>query len=44
MANIEKLLLIIRSLSSPLGNRLNEIMRVFDCNPDWPICMYDFSF
>lgn len=19
-------------------------MKLFDCNPEWPICLYDFSF
>ena len=22
----------------------SEIMQIFNCNPDWPICLFDFTF
>jgi hypothetical protein len=31
-------------LSSNLDNREGELMKVYNCNPDWPICLYDFTY
>ena len=31
-------------INSNLDNRYHEVMRVFDCNQEWPICIYDFTF
>ena len=31
-------------INSNLDHRQHELMKVFNCNPDWPICIYDFTF
>ena len=24
--------------------RESDFMKIFNCNPEWPICMYDFTY
>ena len=31
-------------LTSNLDNREADLMKVFDCNPEWPICIFDFTY
>jgi hypothetical protein len=31
-------------LTSNLDNREGELMKVYNCNPEWPICLYDFTY
>ena len=31
-------------LNSNLDNREGELMKVYNCNPEWPICLYDFTY
>ena len=31
-------------LSSNLENRESDLMKVFNCDPNWPVCLYDFSY
>lgn len=28
----------------PLDKYEDEVMRVFNCNPQWPLCLFDFTF
>ena len=34
----------IRLINSNLDKREHELMKVFDCNTDWPLCLFDFTF
>ena len=29
---------------SNLDQKEADLMKVFNCNPDWPVCIYDFTF
>jgi hypothetical protein len=40
----EELLSSLRLINSNLDKREHELMRIFDCKPTWPICLYDFTF
>ena len=31
-------------INSNLDHREHELMKIFDCNPEWPICLFDFTF
>ena len=31
-------------MRSNLENRENDLMKVFNCNPEWPVCLYDFTY
>jgi len=31
-------------VNSNLDARESELMKVFNCNPEWPVCLYDFTF
>ena len=31
-------------MRSNLENRENDFMKVFNCNEDWPVCLYDFTY
>ena len=31
-------------LGSNLENREGELMKSFNCNPLWPVCLYDFTY
>lgn len=31
-------------INSNLDGKEKELMKVFNCNPKWPICLYDFTF
>ena len=31
-------------LNSNLDNKEGELMKVYNCNKDWPICLYDFTY
>ena len=31
-------------MNSNLDNREGELMKVYNCNTDWPICLYDFTY
>ena len=30
--------------SQPLSDIESNLMATFNCDPDWPICIYDFTF
>ena len=30
-------------INSNLDHRQSELMKVFNCNPEWPLCLYDFT-
>jgi len=34
----------IKLINSNMDRREHELMKVFDCNPDWPICLFNFTF
>jgi hypothetical protein len=34
----------LKLINSNLDKKEREIMQVFDCNPKWPLCLYDFTF
>lgn len=34
----------IKLINSNLDKKEIEIMKVFECNPEWPICLYDYTF
>ena len=40
----EKLTDYIRILTSNFQGNEAEVMRTFNCNPEWPICLYDFTY
>jgi len=31
-------------VKKPLDQFEQEVMQMFDCNPEWPICLYDFTY
>jgi hypothetical protein len=31
-------------ISSSIGVYEKQLMTVYHCNPEWPVCLYDFSF
>lgn len=31
-------------LSTNLDIKDQDLMRVFNCDPEWPICMFDFTY
>ena len=31
-------------LSSNLDIKDQDLMKVFNCDPEWPICMFDFTY
>lgn len=30
--------------SKPLDQYENEVMKIFNCDPEWPICLFDFTY
>lgn len=40
----EKLLQTLKLINSNLDKKERDVMRIFDCDPSWPICLYDFTF
>jgi hypothetical protein len=44
LEHLEKIQIILNSLGSPLNNKIHDAMKVFDCDPKWPICLYDFTY
>lgn len=40
----DKLSEYIKILTSNFQGNETEVMRTFNCNPTWPICLYDFTY
>lgn len=40
----EKLLASLRLINSNLDKKEKDVMRIFECDMNWPICLYDFTF
>lgn len=34
----------LKVINSNLDKKEKELMQVFDCNPEWPLCLYDFTY
>jgi hypothetical protein len=34
----------LKLINSNLDKKERELMSIFDCNPKWPLCLYDFTF
>ena len=41
---VEEIQSSIGLINSNLDKREHELMRIFDCDPRWPMCLYDFTF
>lgn len=40
----DKLLVTLRLINSNLDKKERDVMRIFECDQTWPICLYDFTF
>ena len=34
----------LKLINSNKDKKETELMQIFDCDPNWPICLYDFTF
>lgn len=34
----------VKITAQSLDKYERDLMRIFNCNPEWPVCLFDFSF